>query len=361
MRIFMMAGVFLSACGVGGNEGGMDVSVQIVEPTDGESICLPCRVSVRVRGLDDAAEGRVLSLHVNGQDFTLADADMLLSKVGEEVWNEGDLDGPAIEFSGTIDVDKPGIYDLSATLRATAESDGDASVVEDIRSRSVHIFLLPAILAGTEITGANIDETRIFEHVVFDFNHVCAGIAHPQRAIESGPGRQGEQLLWAPVRHCLGAFVERYPNNTMARWLMGRVREGDGDWNEALGHYEAVSNRITAPGLLYPRMAAVRELAAAEEKERELRAGCMWCSNEVVSSQVTDDEADVNLYLRCILPVSTRTVVPLPTKSAHHSWLPWRLLLLCSCAGAAAAAAAALARGGEGGGDGNWRVVEKRR
>jgi hypothetical protein len=86
---------------------------------------------------------------------------------------------------------------------------------------------------------------------------------------------------------------------------MGRVREGDGEWNEALGHYEAALNRLAAPGLLYPRLAAVRALAVAEEKEREARADCMWCSKEVVWSQVTDDEADVNLYLRCVLPVSS--------------------------------------------------------
>jgi hypothetical protein len=188
------------------------VSVQIVEPTDGESIFLPCRVSVRVRGLADAAEGQVLSLHVNGQDLTLADADMLLSKVGQEIWSEGDADGPAIELSATLEVDEPGIYELSATLRATAaESDGDASVVEDIRSRSVHSFVLPAILAGTEITGANIDKPGILEQVVFPFHHVCSSTTcHWSRDRATG-----RTVLVAPVRHCLGAFVERYPNNTM--------------------------------------------------------------------------------------------------------------------------------------------------
>lgn len=116
--------------------------------------------------------------------------------------------------------------------------------------------------------------------------------------VELGPGRMAEQRLWAPVRNCLGAFVERYEHNIIAQWVMGRVREGNGEWEEALGHYEYVSRHIAAPGLLYRRIAAVHALAGREEQQGA-RAECMWCSEEVTSSPLTDDDADVNLYLRC--------------------------------------------------------------
>jgi hypothetical protein len=283
-----------------GPDAGEDVSVEIVEPTDGATLFQPHGVRVRVRGLTTslASCGRELVLHVNGREVAAG------VRVGVSESDSQGSDFDDVTIHEHLPLNQPGVYRISATLYVSAGSHGgggrSARSEAGLKTASVHVFAMDS--ARFKLSGATIDDKSMFMHIVHLFNNKCPYGRAALPPHHPGFGRQGEEYLWKPVRHCLGEFVRRFPQNLLARWTLGRVHEGDGAWEDALKHYHFVSQHIAVGGALHARIAQVHALAEEEKEHRVSSARCTWCRREEDESPLTDRDGDVSLYLRCRNP-----------------------------------------------------------